>query len=60
MNGFVIGISGGVDSAIVSTLCALTNKNVSMSGVSLDMSFIYLANILNFFVANFISIRILE
>ena len=28
MNGFVIGISGGVDSAIVSTLCALTNKNV--------------------------------
>ena len=27
-NGFVIGISGGVDSAIVSTLCALTNKNV--------------------------------
>ena len=28
MNGFVIGVSGGVDSAIVSTLCALTNKNV--------------------------------
>jgi len=28
MNGFVVGISGGVDSAVVSTLCALTNKNV--------------------------------
>ena len=28
MNGFVIGISGGIDSAVVSTLCALTNKNV--------------------------------
>ena len=27
-NGFVVGISGGVDSAITSTLCALTGKNV--------------------------------
>jgi len=28
MNGFVIGISGGIDSALTSTLCAKTNKNV--------------------------------
>lgn len=27
-NGFVVGISGGIDSAITSTLCALTEKNV--------------------------------
>ena len=27
-NGFVIGISGGIDSAVVSTLCALTKKNI--------------------------------
>ena len=26
-NGFVVGISGGIDSAITSTLCALTGKN---------------------------------
>ena len=27
-NGFVIGISGGIDSAVTSTLCAMTGKNV--------------------------------
>jgi len=27
-NGFVVGISGGVDSAVTSTLCAKTGKNV--------------------------------
>ena len=27
-NGFVIGISGGIDSALTSTLCALTEKPV--------------------------------
>lgn len=27
-NGFVIGISGGIDSAVTSTLCALTGKTV--------------------------------
>lgn len=27
-NGFIIGISGGIDSALTSTLCALTGKNV--------------------------------
>lgn len=25
-NGFIVGVSGGVDSALVSTLCAMTNK----------------------------------
>ena len=28
MNGFVIGISGGIDSAVTSSLCALTNRKV--------------------------------
>lgn len=28
MNGFVIGVSGGIDSALTSTLCALTGKEV--------------------------------
>lgn len=28
MNGFVIGVSGGIDSALTSTLCALTQKPV--------------------------------
>ena len=27
-NGFVIGISGGIDSAVTSTLCALTGKRL--------------------------------
>ncbi len=27
-NGFVVGVSGGIDSALTSTLCALTGKNV--------------------------------
>jgi NAD+ synthase len=28
MNGFVVGVSGGVDSAVTSTLCALTGAPV--------------------------------
>ena len=28
VNGFVIGISGGVDSALTSTLCAMTGMKV--------------------------------
>lgn len=28
VNGFVVGISGGVDSAVTSTLCALTGLKV--------------------------------
>jgi len=28
MNGFVVGISGGIDSAVTSTLCAKTGKKV--------------------------------
>lgn len=28
INGFVLGISGGIDSAVTSTLCAMTGKNV--------------------------------
>src|SRR3954464_15232446 len=27
-NGFIIGISGGIDSAVTSTLCALTGKRL--------------------------------
>ena len=27
-NGFVVGISGGIDSALTSTLCAITGKPV--------------------------------
>ena len=28
MNGFVVGVSGGIDSALTSTLCAMTGKEV--------------------------------
>jgi NAD+ synthase len=28
LSGFIVGISGGIDSAVTSTLCALTGKNV--------------------------------
>jgi NAD+ synthase len=28
LNGFVVGVSGGIDSAVTSTLCAKTGKNV--------------------------------
>ena len=27
LSSFIIGISGGIDSAVASTLCARTNKN---------------------------------
>jgi NAD+ synthase len=30
-NGFVIGISGGIDSAVTSTLCALSLANPSFA-----------------------------
>ena len=30
LNGFVIGISGGIDSAVTSTLCAKTKKKGSL------------------------------
>ena len=38
MNGFVIGVSGGVDSAVVSTLCALTKRNVLCTILSIQYS----------------------
>ena len=28
MDGFVLGISGGIDSAVTSTLCAMTRKKL--------------------------------
>ncbi len=34
-NGFVVGISGGVDSALTSTLCALTQKPVIVLSMSI-------------------------
>jgi NAD+ synthase len=33
VDGFVIGVSGGVDSALTSTLCALTGKKVVVAGL---------------------------
>jgi NAD+ synthase len=30
MKGFVVGISGGIDSALTSTLCAMTGKRSSV------------------------------
>ena len=38
MNGFVIGVSGGIDSAVVSTLCALTKKDVLCLEMSIHQS----------------------
>jgi len=35
-NGFVIGVSGGVDSALTSTLCALTKKSVVVVGMPIN------------------------
>lgn len=34
--GFVVGVSGGVDSAVTSTLCALSNRNVHPVVLSID------------------------
>lgn len=31
--GFIVGVSGGIDSALVSTLCALTEKNVVLLNI---------------------------
>lgn len=36
--GFVIGISGGIDSAVTSTLCALTNKKVVLVNMPIRQS----------------------
>ena len=30
LNGFVVGVSGGVDSALTATLCAMTGKPVAL------------------------------
>jgi len=38
MNGFAIGISGGIDSAVTSTLCALTSKNVILVNMPIKQS----------------------
>ena len=38
MNGFVIGISGGIDSAVTSTLCALTNRKVVLVNMPIKQS----------------------
>ena len=38
MNGFVIGISGGIDSAVTSTLCALTNRKVILVNMPIKQS----------------------
>lgn len=37
-NGFIIGISGGIDSALTSTLCALTGKNVLVVSMPIRQS----------------------
>ncbi len=37
-NGFVIGISGGIDSALTSTLCALTGKEVIVLNMPIRQS----------------------
>lgn len=36
-NGFVVGISGGIDSALVSTLCAHTKKDVIVLQMPMDI-----------------------
>ena len=38
MNGFVVGISGGIDSAVTSTLCALTNRKVILVNMPIKQS----------------------
>lgn len=38
MNGFVVGVSGGIDSAVVSTLCARTGKNVVVMNMPIHQS----------------------
>lgn len=38
MDGFAIGISGGIDSAVTSTLCALTGKNVILVNMPIRQS----------------------
>ena len=37
MNCFVVGVSGGIDSAVASTLAAETNYNVSVSYTHLTL-----------------------
>src|SRR5690554_5790469 len=38
VNGFIVGVSGGVDSALVATLCARTNKKVILLNMPIRQS----------------------
>jgi NAD+ synthase len=38
MNGFAVGISGGIDSAVTSSLCAMTGKNVVLVNMPIKQS----------------------
>ncbi|MBP6090131.1 MAG: NAD(+) synthase [Crocinitomicaceae bacterium] len=38
MNGFIVGISGGIDSAVTSTLCALTGKKTVLVNMPIRQS----------------------
>lgn len=46
-SGFVIGISGGVDSALTSTLCAMTGKNVVLVSMPIRQTSIEYGRALN-------------
>lgn len=37
-NGFIVGVSGGIDSAVVSTLCALSGKKVIVLGMPIHQA----------------------
>ena len=39
MKGFVVGVSGGIDSAVTSTLCALTGLPVYAVGLPIPSGF---------------------
>jgi len=63
MDGFIIGISGGIDSAITSTLCAKTNKKVIAVSMPIHQKSDQLSRAneqLNWLKTNFSNVEILE
>jgi NAD+ synthase len=61
--GFVIGISGGIDSALVSTLCALTGKPTLLISLPIHQADDQLKRAnehINFLISNFKNVKSLE
>ena len=56
-NGFVVGVSGGVDSALTSTLCALTKRATVMVSMNYDSESVLANKHMKFLRDNYINVK---